>query len=310
VSVSQIIRLGSRGSRLALWQAQWVADQLTRRGSKVEIVVIQTTGDVRGEPIGTLSAQGIFTKEIQRALLDKRIDLAVHSLKDLPTESIEGLTLAAVPTRAAEGDVLLSQISPSLASLPEAARVGTGSLRRQAQLLYARPDLQIIPIRGNIETRLVRLASSEFHAIVLAQAGLDRLALSSRFVEVVDKQIMLPAVGQGALGLEVRGDDIAVQQIVGALNDFRAFQAVAAERALLAQLRGGCLAPVGAWGRVEGDQLLLDAVVLDPQGTRRLHVAERGGVVQAVELGRRAAERLLDEGAGELIAEARRPENA
>jgi hydroxymethylbilane synthase len=309
VSESDRIRLGTRGSRLARWQADWVTEQLTCRGTSVQTVVIQTTGDVRAEPIGTLSSQGVFTKEIQRALLDHRIDLAVHSLKDLPTEPVDGLTLSAVPARAAEGDVLLSEASGSLAQLPSGARVGTGSLRRRAQLLYARPDLTLVPMRGNIETRLERLQLGEFDAIVLAQAGLERLALSSRFVEILDKRIMLPAVGQGALGLETRRDDLVTQRIVHRLNDTCTFQSVAAERALLARLRGGCMAPVGAWARFERDQLQLDAVVLHPEGTDRLHVSVHGEADRAVELGALAADRLLDQGAADLIAQSRHPEN-
>jgi hydroxymethylbilane synthase len=307
VAESQRVRLGTRGSPLARWQADWVAQQLQSCGVEVQLVLIQTTGDVRTGPIGTLATQGVFTKEIQRALLDDRIDLAVHSLKDLPTEPVAGLTLAAVPTRAAEGDALLNRAGKRFAELPPGARIGTGSLRRRAQLLHVRPDLQLIDVRGNIDTRLQKLQAGEFDGLILAEAGLQRLELTGQIVEIFDKQIVMPAVGQGALGLEVRQDDATTMRIVQTLNDPASFQAVTAERALLARLRGGCLAPVGAWGRIVAGQLHLDAVVLDPAGTRRLQVTRIGDAAQAAELGQLAADDLLGKGAAELIAQARRP---
>jgi hydroxymethylbilane synthase len=284
------------------------------------LVVIQTTGDVRSGPIGQLATRGVFTRQIQQALLDHQIDLAVHSLKDLPTEPIEGLSLAAVPHRGEVGDVLLTNAAESLAKLPAGARVGTGSLRRRAQLLHTRPDLQMLDVRGNVHTRLDKLQAGQFDALVLAEAGLERLGLADQIVERLDKALMLPAVGQGALGLEVRSDDQATRQVVQRLNDPPSWQAVHAERALLAQLRGGCLAPVGAWARFDTDRLLLDAVVLHPQGTPRLHVKLAGDGTEAVALGVRAAEQLLAEGAAEVIAASRgadasqarhqRPENS
>lgn len=309
------IRLGTRGSALARWQADWVAAQLTRWEVNVELVLIKTTGDVRSGPIGQLAEQGVFTKEIQRALLGNEIDLAVHSLKDLPTEPVEGLELSAVPPRAAAGDVLITRKSASFAELPEAARVGTGSMRRRAQLLAARPDLRILDIRGNIETRLGKLDTDEYDAIVLAEAALHRLDLQAHIVEVFDKRILLPAVGQGALGLETRADDMATRAALEVLDDAESHEAVVAERALLAHLRGGCLAPVGAWARYEADEFCLDACVLSSDGAQSCRVSRRiaAAVIQesgdareaARDHGIAAAESLLQQGAGDLIRDSR-----
>jgi hydroxymethylbilane synthase len=201
--------------------------------------------------------------------------------------------------------VLLTNAANSLNGLPSGARVGTGSLRRRAQLLHARPDLQMLDVRGNVHTRLQKLREGQFDALVLAEAGLERLGLADQIVERLDKTLMLPAVGQGALGLEVRSDDQATRQVVRRLNDQPSWQAVQAERALLAELRGGCLAPVGAWARFDKDRLLLDAVVLHPQGTTRLHVTLVADGAEAAELGVRAAEQLLAQGAAEVIAASR-----
>jgi hydroxymethylbilane synthase len=302
----QVVRLGTRGSPLARWQAEWVADQLRQRGVAVQLILIQTTGDVRSGPIGQLATQGVFTKEIQRALICGEIDLAVHSLKDLPTEPTNGLTLGAVPIRAAPGDALLAANRELFAQLQHGARVGTGSPRRRAQLLHMRPDLQMVDVRGNVDTRVQKLRTGQLDALVLAEAGLQRLNLSGQISEVFDPLVMLPAVGQGALGLEIRRDDSQTGQIVQQLNDPQSFQAVRAERALLAHLRGGCLAPLGAWGRFEWEQLRLDAAVLSADGRRRLHVSLSALGDQAEDLGVRAAEHLLNQGAAEMIAMARK----
>ncbi|MHB8969677.1 MAG: hydroxymethylbilane synthase [Pirellulaceae bacterium] len=298
------IRLGTRGSALARWQADWVAEQLRSQGIEVAMVLITTQGDVRSGPIGAIGSQGVFTKEIQRALLDERVDLAVHSLKDLPTEPVEGLVLAAVPPRERPGDALVTNGVSDFASLATGARVGTGSMRRRAQLLHMRPDLQMTDIRGNVDTRLRLLDAGEFAAIVLAEAGLTRLGLAHRITQVLPKEWMLPAVGQGALGLETRTADQRTRDIVGLLDDAETHAAVLAERAVLATLRGGCLAPVGTWGRVVEGTLLLDGVVLDPLGTRRLVAQAAGPPQAAVTIGQQVAAQLLDQGAAELIAQA------
>jgi hydroxymethylbilane synthase len=300
----QQIRIGTRASPLARWQASWVAGELRSRLVEVELVPITTAGDRdQSGPIGAIGTAGVFTKELQRALLDGRIDLAVHSLKDLPTEPIEGLSLAAVPPRDSAGDALLSRDRLRLAELPPRAKVGTGSLRRQSQLLHARPDLQVGAIRGNVETRVARLQEGRFDAIILAEAGLNRLGMREQIVEILPKSLMLPAVGQGALGLEARADDVSTRLVVGSLDDRATHAAVLAERSLLAALCGGCLAPVGAWGRVEnGAELRLTAVVLSHDGQKRLASEATGSVDASVDLGRCVAEHLLAQGAASLIA--------
>lgn len=299
------LRLGTRSSPLARWQAEHIAARLTALGIDVEMIHITTQGDVKAGPLGQIGGQGLFTKEIQRALLDDRIDLAVHSLKDLPTEHVEGLTLAAVPERESPGDVLVCNQVKTLDELPQGARVGTGSTRRKAQLLHARPDLQILDIRGNVDTRLRKLDEGEYDAIVLAEAGLTRLGLTDRIAQVLPRSLMLPAVGQGALGIEARSTDTSTLVLLAPLNDSATRHAVLAERAMLRALRGGCLAPVGAWGRLEEGQLLLDGVVLNADGTQRLHAAGTAHPDAAETLGEQIAQELLAQGAAALIAGSR-----
>lgn len=304
------LRIGTRHSPLALWQAEWVAAALRAGGIEVELVHITTQGDVQQRgPIEQIGTLGVFTKEIQRALLDERVDLAVHSLKDLPTEPVAGLCLAAVPQRAPVGDALISRDDLQLAELPRGAIIGTGSSRRRSQLLHHRPDLQMADIRGNVDTRLRKLQEGQYDAIVLAEAGLERLELTVHISEHLSAAVMLPAVGQGALGLETRVADSATRQKLQVLNHQATHQAVLAERALLAALRGGCLAPVGAWGRLEDDgQLHLSAAVLSVDGRQRIAVEIAASPGEAEQLGLRAAEKLLAQGAAELIQSARRVE--
>jgi len=300
------LRLGTRGSQLARWQAHWVAGELRRLGHDVELIEIATHGDAdRSRSIEEIGTLGVFTKEIQRALLADEVDLGVHSLKDLPTEPVNGLVLAAVPARESPADVLVTRTTATLESLPHGARVGTGSLRRQAQLRHARPDLQIEDIRGNVDTRLRKLDEGQFDAIVLAEAGLRRLGLSGRITEVLPFDVMLPAVGQGALAVECRADDDATLAALQRLEDCDTRSAVTAERALLAHLRGGCLAPIGAWGHVEDGVLKLSAVVLSADGKQRLAAEDSALPDEATALGRRVADNLLGQGAAELIAGAR-----
>ena len=265
------------------------------------MVLITTQGDARDGPIEALGGQGVFTREIQRALLEDRIDVAVHSLKDLPTEPVTGLGLATVPARESAADVLLTVDNGDLQSLPAGCRVGTGSLRRQAQLLHAHPDLDVQPIRGNVETRIARLDEGEYGAIVLAEAGLKRLELQHRISQVLPATIVLPAVGQGALGLETRSDDDDTRGLIAPLDDSASHTAVIAERALLSTLHGGCLAPIGAWGRWQDEKLVLDAVCLDERGTRRLAETGRSDGQDPGELGQQVAQELISRGALELI---------
>ena len=279
--------------------------QLRQRGLEIELVPITTSGDRQQTAGGPLAGTGIFTKEIQRELLDGRIDLAVHSLKDLPTESVPGLALAAVPERAPVADVLVSDRFDSLELLPPGAVVGTGSLRRRAQLLNHRHDLEMRDIRGNVDTRLRKLREGQYEAILLAQAGLERLGLTKHITQVLPLGLMLPAVGQGALGIEARADDTTAREALAFLDHPPTHAAVKAERAMLAALHGGCMAPIAAWGRMDGEQLVLTGRVLDPAGTRKLEAELTGTAEGAESLGRSVANVLLEQGAAALIAECR-----
>src|SRR5262245_3953353 len=266
------LRIGTRGSQLALWQANHIRDRLRALDPNrpIELVEIETEGDlIRDVPLVALGGQGAFTKAIQQGLLDGRADVAVHSLKDLPTFSVAGLMLAAVPERGPTGDVFVSVKHRSFADLPPGATVATSSLRRRAQLLHRRPDLRLIDMRGNVETRLRKLAEQdELDGLILAQAGLERLNLAGHITEILDPSWMLPAVGQGALGLECRADDAAAYGIVAKINDPATMQAVLAERAMLRGLGGGCQVPIGAATHIDGATLTLFGAVLPPDGSR------------------------------------------
>jgi hydroxymethylbilane synthase len=301
------LRLGTRSSALARWQAQWVADQLISGGIQVELVPIATRGDASERTkIDELGSPGVFTKELERALLANQIDLAVHSLKDLPTDAVEGLELAAVPHRESALDVLLSREGLTLAQLPFGASIGTGSARRRAQLLHVRPDLDMQDIRGNVDTRLRKLTDGEFDAIVLAHAGLKRLGFDEQITEYLQPDVMLPAVGQGALAIEIRSADSATRAAVETLDYPASRRAVLAERALLAALGGGCLAPVGAWARLQADgRLRLDAAVLSLDGKRRVAASDHAAVEDCLRLGNDVADQLKGQGALELIAQSR-----
>jgi hydroxymethylbilane synthase len=300
------VRIGTRASQLAQWQANWVAGELRNLGVTVELVEIATSGDVQqGGPIAGIGLQGVFTKEIQAALLENRVDVAVHSLKDLPTETVDGLLLAAVPARESSADALVSNTAQSLAELPVGARVGTGSHRRQAQLRNLRPDLEVAGIRGNVDTRLRKLDEGQFDAIILAVAGLRRLGWEARIRELLEPPRMLPAPGQGALGLECREVDSETQSLLAKLNHQESHQAVAAERSMLALLHAGCSAPVGAWGRIEGEQLVLDGLAANLEGTEVLRASACGLASGGAELGRRVATELLEQGAAAIVEAAR-----
>jgi hydroxymethylbilane synthase len=300
------LRLGTRGSKLARCQADWVASELRRLGHAVEIVEIATRGDwEQGSAVASLGATGVFTKEIQHALLAGDVDLAVHSLKDLPTEPTIGLRIAAIPARASAADALVTQAGTSLHDLPLAARVGTGSMRRRAQLLHLRPDLQIAEIRGNVDTRLRKLDEGEFDAIVLAEAGLSRLGLADRITQVLPFDVMLPAPGQGALAIESRDNDEQIIFKVATLNDVATHAAVVAERIVLARLRAGCSAPVGAFAQLAGDQQFhLTAAVLSVDGKKRLVAHTEAKWPELAPLGEGVAASLLAQGAAELVRSA------
>jgi hydroxymethylbilane synthase len=298
------LRIGTRGSPLALWQAHHVTDLLRAAlpDLAVELVEIQTLGDqVQGVPLVQLGGEGAFTKAIQQALLDERVDVAVHSLKDLPTFAVEGLMLAAAPQRGPSGDALVSRKHRSFAGLPAGAVVATSSVRRKAQLWHRRSDLQLIDIRGNVETRLRKLIEQDLDATILAQAGLVRLGLADQVTEILDAAWMLPAVGQGALGLECRTADAATRAVLDQLNDVATRWAVLAERAMLRGLGGGCQVPIGASTEIAAGVLTLRGVVLPPDGSQRIEATIAGPMDQAETLGQELAKQLRERGAEELL---------
>src|SRR5450432_373260 len=287
--------IASRGSQLALWQARWVSAQLTARGHQCRIEIIKTTGDkITDVPLAKVGTKGLFTKEIEEALLDGRADLAVHSLKDLPTELPEGLVLAAVPEREDARDAVVG--SP-LADLPVGARVGTSSLRRAAQLRHLRPDLQVESVRGNLDTRLRKLDEGQYDAILLAAAGLKRLGWGDRIAEILAPEQMCPAVGQGALAIETRVgfDGVAM------LDHAHTHTAILAERGVLRALGGGCQVPIGAYATVSNGRLRLLAIVVSPDGAELVPAETEGAVAEAAELGRKLGEELLRRGARRIL---------
>ena len=297
------LRIGTRGSALALWQARSIAQALREiAGVEPEIVIIKTSGDkFQQASFSQIGTKGVFIKELEDALLDERIDLAVHSMKDVPTEMPDGLAIAAIGKREDVRDALLSASGATLASLPRNARVGTSSLRRQSQLLHARRDLRMLELRGNVDTRIEKLKRGDYDAIVLAKAGLDRLGLSANISEVLSHEVSLPAAGQGAIGIEARTADAVTQRVLAALEDPESRSAVTAERAALAGLGGGCQVPIGAWGRIEHGKLLLDVAVLSPDGAQRMWEKDSGSPAEAEAIGKRVAQKLRDGGAAALL---------
>lgn len=305
-ATARVLRIATRESALALWQAEYVAARLREAdpGRTVELVPMSTLGDRdRVEPLRQFGGQGVFTREVQRAVLDNHADLAVHSLKDLPTESAPGLTLAGVPQRAPRFDALLLPAGRqgTLADLPSAARIGTGSPRRRSQLLRVRDDLVLMEIRGNVETRIRKLDEGEFDAIILAEAGLRRLGLDNRISQLLEPPQMYPAVGQAALGIECRDDDEEVIRLLEAISDPDTQAEVVAERACLRTLRAGCHAPVGVLSSVRQGEIEMTAVVLNPEGTRYFEAQAKNPVDQAESTGEHAASLLIAQGASEVL---------
>ncbi len=296
------IVIGSRGSRLALCQANWVQDRLAALGHAVEILIIKTSGDkLQNTSLQTSGTKGLFIKEIEEALLAGRVDLAVHSLKDLPTELPEGLVVAAVPEREDPRDALVSKAGQTLQSLAHGARIGTGSLRRQAQLLVLRPDLQIIPMRGNVDTRLRKLDAGDCDAMVLAAAGLKRLGLLFRITSWFSETELCPAVGQGALAIEVSARNANIMSAAKPLDHPPTHAAVRAERAMLQALGGGCQLPIAAYTSRDGQEFRLSGVVADPAGTTVLRATLSGSAENPEDLGVRVAQQLLKQGAQTLL---------
>ena len=305
--LSPPLRIATRSSPLALWQAEHVAGLLrgVLDGREVELIHVSTSGDQdRMQPLASFGGQGAFTREVQRAVLDGRADIAVHSLKDLPTESAPGLTLAGVPERAPRFDILVLPRGTSLASVSAlscGARIGTGSLRRRAQLLHARRDLVMCDIRGNVETRLRKLDDGEYDAIVLAEAGLRRLQFDDRVGLTLQPPLMYPAVGQAAIGIECRSDDGETQQALDRISCASAKVETTAERACLRRLRAGCHAPVGVLARTVHDELTAEGVVLSRDGSERIIARAEGEAAAAAALGEVLADQLLAQGAAALI---------
>jgi len=299
------LRLGTRGSALALWQANYAADRLRLVAAprEVELVLIETHGDRdQASALASMGGFGVFTKAIQNALLDDRVDVAVHSLKDLPTIPEPKLELAAVPPRGPTGDAFISHQYRHFDELPEGAVIGTSSLRRRAQLLNRRRDLQLIDLRGNVDTRLRKLAEQNLDGIILAEAGLARLGLAERITEILDPSWMLPAVGQGAIGLECRVDDRETKRLVEQLADLDTFRRVQAERAMLFALGGGCLVPIGTTSKIVDGVLTVRGAVLSPDGRRRIVATHSGIAEYPLAVGQELAAMLKAEGAEELLA--------
>jgi hydroxymethylbilane synthase len=296
--------IGSRGSALALAQTNWIREKIIARFPAVEVSVhvIRTSADKdTTSSIRSGAAVGVFVKELEQALLQKEIDLAVHSMKDLPTSIPDGLRIAAIPEREEAQDALITGGASGLFQLPAGARIGTGSIRRQAQILALRPDLKILDIRGNIETRLRKLQEGTYDAIVLACAGLNRLGLGDRIAAKFSTSEMLPAPGQGALAVEARDDDARLVDIAAALNHLPTFQAVTAERAFLQRMGGGCNVPVAAYARVAGGFVEMDGLVASPDGSRALRSVLRGDCDTAVETAMHLADEILARGGRDIL---------
>ncbi len=302
------LRIGTRGSLLAKWQAEFVRKQIFQTsGIEGEIVIIKTTGDkMQQSALSQIGGKGIFIKELEDALLDESIDIAVHSVKDIPTEVPPGMSFPAICRREDVRDCLVSGNGATLASLRQGARVGTGSLRRQAQLRHARPDLDVRDLRGNVDTRLRKVESGEYDAVMLAKAGLDRLGWTHRISETLSPDVCMPAVGQGALGIECRASDAETSAALDKLNDAETRSAIVAERSLLSVLQGGCQVPLGAWARIEGNELVLDACVCSIDGLQYVKQRATAPPEQARALGERMAHLLIEAGAQNILEDVSR----
>ncbi|VAV82816.1 Porphobilinogen deaminase [hydrothermal vent metagenome] len=300
------IKIGTRASQLALWQAEWVASEIEKRhvGTEVELVKIKTTGDkITDVPLAQVGGKGLFVKEIEEALLSGEVDLAVHSMKDVPTYFPDGLELRAITDREDARDALLSRDNVKLLDLPDGARIGTSSLRRQSQLLCLKPELEILPLRGNLDTRIRKLEEGEYDAIILAAAGINRLGWAGKITEYISPAIMLPAIGQGALGIETRIGDERIIDVVDSFNDESTSYAVRAERALLKRLEGGCQVPIAAYGTVYKNTVSLTGLVASTDGNTVIKDIIEGNVSRAEELGVMLAESLLEAGGTEILKE-------
>ncbi len=308
---NQVIRLGSRGSKLALWQAEFIQFEIERRtGRKVEITRIKTTGDmILDVPLAKVGGKGLFVKEIEETLLSGGIDLAVHSMKDVPTDLPDRLAIVAITRREDPRDAFLSVKYRKFEELPQGAKLGTSSLRRQTQLLGLRPDLSVETLRGNLDTRIRKMEEGRYDAIILAAAGLRRLGWEAKITEYIPEEMSLPAIGQGALGIEIRVDDRDTREAVSFLNDRDTEFAVRAERGFLKRLEGGCQVPIASYGRTEGDVILLKGMVGRPDGSEIIRGSARGSTSDPEALGVGLAEQLLARGAKEILDEVYRAAN-
>lgn len=301
--MKQTIAIGTRGSQLALWQAEYVKMRINRQFPDVGVTlqIIQTTGDKIQESSLAGLGKGVFTKEIEIALLDASIDLAVHSMKDLPTDLPDGLCIAAIPAREDPRDVLVSQSGLGLDNLPKRAKIGTASPRRKSQLLHLRPDLQVVNVRGNLDTRLRKLHETELEGVILAAAGIKRLIGGDIITEYFETSRMVPAAGQGALGIEARQDDLEIKALLTAINDNQCEIEVFAERAVLRELGGGCQVPIGAFSELKDDRLHLMAAVCSPDGKHRILERLSGSAACAEELASNVVSKLIQGGASKLL---------
>jgi hydroxymethylbilane synthase len=302
--MKKMLKIGTRGSQLALWQANWVKTVIEAGDPSlsIELVIIKTTGDkILDVPLAKVGGKGLFVKEIEEALLNEKIDLAVHSMKDMPAQIPQGLCIGAIPPREAPQDVLISKNNRRFSQLPSGARIGTGSLRRKAQLLFARPDLVVAPLRGNIDTRLKKLETENLDAIILAAAGVRRLGFENKITEYLDENIMLPAVGQGALCIEIRQNDSLTGPVVAGLEDPKTRAVIRGERAFSDRLEGGCQVPIAAHGRIDKDIFTLSGLVAAVDGKTLIKETLQGPENASGMIGAELAERLISMGAKTII---------
>lgn len=298
------IKIGTRGSKLALAQANTVRENLEKisPGTTAEICVLKTSGDIMQEvSLLKIGGQGVFVKEIEEALLSGTIDLAVHSMKDVPGETPENLMFAAIPPRADVRDILVSRGNVKIEFMPKGAKIGTGSLRRGAQIQAMLPDVIIVPLRGNVDTRLKKIETENLTGIILAAAGMKRLGYAQKIVQYLPTELMLPAVGQGALGLQIRKTDYDLGKMVATLNDAATAAEVSAERSFLRALGGGCRLPIAALGKLEGNSLSLEGLVAAPDGRSIVRDEVRGSIAEAEELGKRLADMIMEKGGKKLL---------
>lgn len=299
------LKIGTRQSLLALWQSNFIAGELRKEYPNCEVTLkkIVTKGDrILDVPLAQIGGKGLFTKEIEEELLDGTVDLAVHSLKDMPTVLPEGLCLTVITSRANVGDAFVSNKYNSFAELPQGAVLGTSSLRRRAQLLAARPDLKIVDLRGNVDTRLRKLDEGNMDAIILAAAGLQRLGHGDRIKEIISTSVCLPAVGQGALAIECRTDNTEVREMLAFLNDKATKQATDAERAFLGLVEGGCQVPIGVHAEVQDNEIKIEAIIASLDGSTVLRNTISGDAEKAVELGQKLGHKMLSEGGQDILA--------